>query len=197
LPAIQVAAWGDSLTAGVGGAGVSYPTVLGQLIHATVFDGGEGGDTSTVIAARMLADPPSFGDVTIIWAGRNNYFDQAQVLADVASMVAALSTPKRFLILSVLNGSYGSWEAKGGQGYGEIIALNKALKAAYPHNFLDIRSLLVAQYDPSLPQDVIDHANDTPPTSLRSDVLHLNAAGYTFVGQQIFKAFHSSAFPWY
>jgi len=59
LPAIQVAAWGDSLTAGVGGAGVSYPTVLGQLIHATVFDGGEGGDTSTVIAARMLADPPA------------------------------------------------------------------------------------------------------------------------------------------
>jgi lysophospholipase L1-like esterase len=99
-----------------------------------------------------------------------------------------LPEPKHFLVLSILNACYeGNIEST---AYSQIIALNQALQAAYPNNYLDIRSLLVAQYDPSSPEDVFDHSIDVPPTSLRFDNLHLNAAGYTFVAGQISRAIY-------
>jgi hypothetical protein len=37
---------------------------------------------------------------------------------------------------------------------------------------------LISLYNPLDPQDVIDHGNDVPPSSLRADHIHLNTAGY-------------------
>jgi hypothetical protein len=65
------------------------------------------------------------------------------------------------------------------------------LKAAYPDNFIDVEATLVNSYDPSLPQDVADHNNNIPPTSLRYDTVHLNDAGYTIVAGQV-KSFLAS-----
>jgi hypothetical protein len=82
-------------------------------------------------------------------------------------MVNALtSSPKTYLVLSVPNGD-GIWDLKGTQDYNRIMALNSALAAAYPHHYLDIRSYLVSQYDPTQPLDVFDHKNDVWPASLR------------------------------
>ena len=51
-----IACWGDSLTQGNQDlTGVSYPGVLQQLLGVTVYNGGVDGQTSTQIAARMLA----------------------------------------------------------------------------------------------------------------------------------------------
>lgn len=185
----EIAAWGDSLTYGnQDGTGTTYPSVLAQLTTRSVYNGGVSGESSTQIAARMLDDTSRYGDLTIIWAGRNNSEDESAVLGDIASMVAVLPEPKHFLVLSILNACYeGNIEST---AYSQIIALNQALQAAYPNNYLDIRSLLVAQYDPSSPEDVFDHSIDVPPTSLRFDNLHLNAAGYTFVAGQISRAIY-------
>jgi len=47
--------------------------------------------------------------------------------------------------------------------------------------------LLVAAYDPGVPQDVIDHGNDVPPSSLRLDTLHQNDDGQAFVSNEVWK----------
>jgi lysophospholipase L1-like esterase len=170
-----VACWGDSLTQGNQDlTGVSYPGVLQQLLGVPVYNGGVDGQTSTQIAARMLAATNMYGYTDVFWAGRNNYkqplpsVPESQVLSDIASMVNALaSSPKKFLVLSVPNGD-GIWDLKGTQDYNRIMALNSALAATYPNNYLDIRSYLVSQYDPSDLLDVFDHENDVWPASLRA-----------------------------
>src|SRR5207237_7933167 len=127
------------------------------------------------------------------WVGRNNYADPTTVKADVASAVAYLANPKHhFLILSIMNGSYGGYEIKGGTGYNMVTQLNSDLKAAYPNNFVDVRAAVVAAYDPSKPQDVADHNNDTPPASLRFDALHLTTAGYSIVVHTVADAITST-----
>jgi hypothetical protein len=118
----------------------------------------------------MLADTGAYGYTTVIWAGRDNYSSQSQVLADVASMVGALtSNPKTFVVLSVINGEYPS-EAAGGASYAQIASLNAALQAAYPNNFLDVRTPLVNSYNPALTQDAYDFANSVPPWSMRGTI---------------------------
>ena len=179
--------WGDSLAAGGGGSGVSIETVLTALSGAIVYNGGVGGETSTQIATRMLASPDKFGDVIIIWAGHNNAFNPTQVLSDIASMVNALTDPKRFLILSLLNG--GS-QPSGSSGYEQIADLNASLQSAFPNNFLDIRKLLITNglsFEGLTPtvQDQADIAADCTPTSLRADDIHLNGKGYDFVGNEV------------
>jgi lysophospholipase L1-like esterase len=169
-----IACWGDSLTQGnQDRTGVSYPGVLQQLLGIPVYNGGVDGQTSTQIAARMLAATNMYGDTDVFWAGRNNYKQplpsdpEPQILSDIASMVNALtSSPKKLLVLSVPNGD-GIWDLKGTQDYNRIMALNSALAAAYPNNYLDIRSYLVSQYDPTNLLDLFDHENDVWPASLR------------------------------
>ncbi|MEW5810253.1 MAG: hypothetical protein AB1925_12445 [Actinomycetota bacterium] len=52
---------GDSLTAGAGGSGTTYPSVLAALVGntRTVYNRGVGGETSWTIAARQAATPIS------------------------------------------------------------------------------------------------------------------------------------------
>jgi lysophospholipase L1-like esterase len=194
-PTYQWAGWGDSLTAGnEDGTGVTYPLELQRLTGRSVFNGGGGGDTSTQIATRMIAATDKYGYCSIIWAGRNNYGSQATVLSDVASMVAALTTsPKCFVVLSVLNGNFAN-EFIGQSNYIQIANLNAALAAAYPGNYLDVRTPLVAAFQSGIPQDVTDHANDIPPSSLRFDNIHMNAAGYRLVAATV-APFINAHFP--
>ena len=180
-PAYSVSTWGDSMSA----AGSGYATQLAaNLVRYTVSNGGVGGETSTQIKNRMLAAVSQYGDTTIIWAGRNNYADGVTVLSDIASMVAVLGH-NRYVVISVFNGSYGGYEIPGGGGYTLITDINNALATTYPNNYLDARAYIVDQYDSGIPQDILDHTNDTPPTSLRTDAIHLNATGSGLVADYV------------
>jgi hypothetical protein len=179
---VNIATWGDSLTAGTGGT--SYPSQLATLSGYAIYNGGVGGETSTQIKVRMLAATSKYSWPTIIWVGRNNYTDPTTVKSDIAAMVAALGT-QNYLILGVLNGEFGSNEYAGGTGYNTIVQLNSDLATNYGSHFIDIRSYLVSLYNPGIPQDVIDHGHDIPPSSLRSDSIHLNTVGYGYVAQDI------------
>jgi lysophospholipase L1-like esterase len=170
-----IAAWGDSLTAGAGGT--PYPTYLTQLCGLPVFNGGIGGETSVQIQDRMLAATDKHAWPTIIWAGRNDSDKPEQVKASIATMVNALPHTN-YAVLSVLNGS---GEGQGTYGYNVVAALNTDLKALYGAHFLDVRAYLVSLGNPSLAQDAADHQADIPPTSLRSDFLHLSSSGYALV----------------
>ena len=177
-----VSCWGDSLTYGTGGT--PYPTALSAITGYNTINNGVGGAGSVPILNLFLAAPTQWPNLTIIWSGRNNYADTATILANIATMVADIGHDG-YLILSVLNGDYVPYEAIGGDGYNLIISLNNQLSAIYGSKYLDVRSILVAAYNPSIPQDVTDHTNDIPPSSLRSDNLHLNTAGYALVASSI------------
>jgi lysophospholipase L1-like esterase len=183
LSPLRTATWGDSLTAGnEDGTGTTYPNVLASLTGYSIYNGGVGGETSSQIATRMLADTAKYSWPTIIWAGRNDYSSASTVEANIASMVAALGANQNYLILSILNDST---TPSGGAGYNQIIAINSYLAATYGSHYLDVRAYLVSQYNPSLSQDVTDHTNDVPPTSLRTDSVHPNAFGYTLLARYI------------
>ena len=173
------------MTAGSGSTQYhDYLTDLGLLGNVWTYNGGIGGQTSTQIAARETVDTAHQSWPTIIWAGRNNYTDPTTVEADIASMVAHLGH-SNYLVLSVLNGNFAG-ESIGGANYNLIIGINNSLAATYGSHYLDVRSYLVSLYDPSQPQDVIDHSNDVVPTSLRFDNIHLNDAGYQDVANYIY-----------
>ena len=63
--------------------------------------------------------------------------------------------------------------------------LNGDLAATYPQNYLDIRSFMVAQFDPNNPQQVQEAQMDLPSSSLRFDEVHLTGAGDEIVGRRI------------
>lgn len=57
----RIICWGDSLTYGQGGNGVTYPSVLAEILHAEVINYGIQGETARQIAIRMGALPMSAG----------------------------------------------------------------------------------------------------------------------------------------
>ena len=87
--------------------------------------------------------------------------------------------------MSILNGEYVN-EYKDGNVYQRIINANKAIKAAYPENYLEVRGPLVRSYNPELPQDVLDFSRDIVPASLRNDNIHLNDAGYDILEELVY-----------
>jgi lysophospholipase L1-like esterase len=188
----NIAAWGDSLTDGQPFTRAeAYPTRLAALFpDRVVFNEGVGGETSSQILARMRADTSHRHDVTVLWMGRNNYADPKRVLSDVAGAVESLGTD-RFIVLSILNGDFGGYEAKGAPGYQTIMDINRQLVFRYPNHFLDIRAFLVSLYGPSDPIDVRNHQDDIPPSSLRAhwnggiDAVHLSPEGNSRVAERI------------
>jgi lysophospholipase L1-like esterase len=53
LPSTTIEAWGDSMTAGAGGGGTTYPAILATALGRTVNNRGIGGQTTDQIAARQ------------------------------------------------------------------------------------------------------------------------------------------------
>lgn len=176
----RIVCWGDSLTFGTGAttqATDAWPYLLRSNLNRGVRNEGVAGQTSTQIRTRADRIPEVSNWVHIIEAGRNNFASQAQVLADVADMVSHC-TSGRFIVLSILNRRDTASEFAGGSDYALIIAINNALAAIYGPHYLDWRATLVAAFNPGIPQDVIDNGHDCPPSSLSSDGLHPNSAGY-------------------
>ena len=170
LSGFTIWAWGDSQTlGGADGSTISYPSSLSSDLGVTVNNEGVGGNTSTQIAQRMLATPASFtaANCHAIWSGSNNPTEVNQILSDIASMVNVLDVPKCFLVLGDVNQVV---SPIGTSIYDSIIATNTDLASQYGNNYLNIRELLVQDYNPALPLDVADHANDIPPSSLRAVV---------------------------
>jgi len=176
----SVSCFGDSLTQATGGQ-TPYPTQLSAITGYNTVNNGVGGYTSSQILTVFQGVPTQWPNLTIIWAGRNNYNSPTQVLSDIATMVADIGHDG-YLVLSILNNNT---EVSGSAGYNAIAYLNSQLASIYGSHYLDVRSILVAAYNPGNPTDVTDHANDCPPSSLRYDTLHLNSAGYGIVAAAI------------
>ena len=173
--------YGDSLTNGLGIA--TYPSKVGALSGYQTLNFGIGGETSTQIRTRLVADTTRVNMPTVIWAGRNNFQSPATVKADVAAMVAALGH-NRYLVLGVTNATQADEYA--GQAYHTTITqLNTDLAAIYGTRFIDIRTILVNS-GTGTGQDLTDKNNDAIPLSLRTDTIHLNRLGNAVVANAVY-----------
>jgi lysophospholipase L1-like esterase len=151
----------------------------------TVFDGGVAAQDSIGVRARMVADTSRHNWISVFWFGHNNASSPAQIKADIAACIAALSPGNsRFIVMSLLNEAKPD-QLKGTAEYQNRIQINNDLAAAYPSNYLDIRAYLVSLYNPGIPQDVIDHNNDVMPSSVRHDEGHLNNDGSVAVARKV------------
>lgn len=143
-----------------------------------------GGPTSLSIRTHTDRDANTF----VFWMGRNNSSRPHEVYADLhASIEHIKALNGRFLILGVLTAS---GEVAGNAYYYNAINLNNLLRCEFPNEFIDIRRELILAGQPS-GQDLIDRLNDVTPTSLRSDTLHLNDAGYQVVAAALARAIQS------
>ncbi len=116
---------------------------------------------------RFVVDTPFADYLPIFWEGRNNIFPVSKVLSDLAAQVATVPSDQTYLVMSVINSNNPSEQA-GGSGYDQIVDLNAQLAYIYGPHYLDIRRVLVENYDPTQATDVSDFNRDEPPTSLRS-----------------------------
>lgn len=144
----EIENWGDSLTA------MGYPEILQEKTGIKCHNYGYAGYKSTYIRDKFIQMCDK-NKIQIIWVGRNNYSYPDVVIEDIQMMVRHLNTPY-FLIISVLNGGYGTFgddtgyfpsdgtqEMCGGWSYNAIDYINTWLKKEYPSNFLDIREALI------------------------------------------------------
>jgi lysophospholipase L1-like esterase len=175
----NIAVWGDSLTPGFAeNLGAEFP-------GRTVYDGGVGGETSTQIAARVLADRSRNAWINIFWVGSNNVDQPSQIKADIAACIATLVPGNdRFMVLPVFNDAIPS-EWRGTPLYATILQLNAELAALYPQHYTDVRAYLVSQFEPWDSQDVADVQNDLVPSSMRIDDIHLNYKGQELAVQKV------------
>jgi hypothetical protein len=128
-------------------------------------------------------------DITVIWVGRNNErtIPEINVIkSDIAAMVNKLNNPKKFLIISICNGTLDD-EKNNTNKYNNIIQLNHELELIYNERFLDLRKYMVNQaiYDSTIKPtifDLEDINNDCIPRSLLYDLVHFNDLGYLLAG---------------
>ncbi len=117
------------------------------------------------------------------WIGQNDGGSSAAILPALAAGIANIKPLiKRFFVMNVTGTST---DVLGSANQIALLASNEAVRLVYPNNHIDIRSILVAAYNPAIPQDVTDHTNNVIPSSLRSDTVHLNDAGYLIVATAV------------
>lgn len=173
--------WGDSLTAGTGSvyitAGWGFPGFLSSALgQQTVVPFGFPGQGSSFIADQMVANPYHTNDNIVIWTGRNNIDNiNNTIVTNTQRMIAHLAPGNtRYVVLSVTNDTS---EGTGTDNYNKIIAANAAIAAAFPNNYLDVRSAIVA---------ASGGVNDAPANSWMYQAgIHFIDPAYVLIAQMI------------
>lgn len=196
--------WGDSLSNGTHYVGAAQQSDATGRAFRRFVSKGNSGETSAQIAVRMLADTTYNSYVQVIWAGRNDInntnqtVDVASIKSNVAAMVAAARARSgKFLVVGVTNGNIAvnggfnltNSEASGTPIWTAVTQLNTDLAALYAPNFLDIRSILVAQGALGDVDDQADMALDVPPRHLMLDDVHYTSvpvSPYAYSGQNYY-----------
>ena len=129
--------------------------------------------------------------ILVLWTGTNDVFSDSidksveKLLHKQRIMIDYLkSSDKKYIVLGLTH--------KKNLEPSVIEGINKALEIEYGEYFLDIKTALVknglqASGLKESGQDRQDISQGNVPESLRVDDVHLNAYGYRFIGQQVYK----------
>ncbi|PRD14059.1 hypothetical protein CQW29_18840, partial [Pantoea coffeiphila] len=140
--------------------------------------------------------PGTHEAVYVLWIGRNNISNLAQIQYDLVAIVERMrSQHKRFVLCPEFTQTT---ETTGTTGYNNVYAVNAMYKSLYPENYCQIDGVDLLQnfrshYNPALPDDVTAYNAGTVPPSLLNtgDTLHPNNAGIAinaaFINQFLIK----------
>ncbi len=166
--------WADSM-------GINWPAQLKARFGVPDYiDGAVGGESSSEILARAL-NADNLGDIVIIWAGNNNALDLATVSSDIWQIISLIPHDK-FVVLSLHNNAAFDNTTP---TYSSVISINDYLSNSFGDKYIDTRSFLISQADVNDVDDIADVSSGIVPRSLRSDGIHLNAAGRNFVADYV------------
>ena len=175
-----VSCWGDSLTKSPVGGVDTYPKTLLEKVgtNGVIYNFGVAGDYVDAIAQRQQSYPSRRNDIQIIWVGTNKDWDSNDDLISKINAMINYSTSNKYIIIGLLK-RYASDE------------LDNAMQSAFGEHFLNIRNYMITNglTDASISateQDNTDILNNTVPTSLMQDEIHLNATGQVLVGNQVY-----------
>ncbi|MBY5380583.1 SGNH/GDSL hydrolase family protein [Rhizobium leguminosarum] len=157
---LNIVAFGDSFTelAYITDVTKKWTNIVATRLGRLVANAGIGGQTSTEVTDRSIADVNYTDRAHIFFCGTNGPDAGHTVLGDIQAAVADLAPGTKFLILPSFNSSN---EPVGSAGYINKMANNAAVAAAFPDNWLDVRSMIIAQQAPGQPyQDSGAYADD-------------------------------------
>ncbi len=133
----NIVVWGDDLSANTFGADLS------RLLARSVSMQGVAGEDGKAIATRMLADTHYDGRIAVIWDRHSDGETVEQYMADLTAMAdKARSTAGAFVIISDVADLDGSGTVAPDADAAATDAINEAIAARYPENFLDVRAVL-------------------------------------------------------
>jgi hypothetical protein len=120
---------------------------------------------------QYIVDTPYAKYLPIFWEGRNNFRLNIvpAILPDIAAQVAKVPSGTDYLVLSLTNNNWQT-DWSGAVEYNQIVAINSQLASTYKSHYVDVRTPLVAAYDPTSILDLSDNAHDEVPTSMRAIV---------------------------
>ncbi len=170
---------------------VSIGGVIGETVYQNesgkyTFKRYQAGDSVTFIRPVPLKTfrMSETNYTTVIWAGTNNKPSVSSVTDVVEAIQAIVNNLNhdRYIVVGLTSKNYMS----------EVADVNIVLERKFGKHFVDVREYLLeygledAGITPT-EQDTTDIANGEIPTSLRTDVVHFKAAGYSVVANQIYQ----------
>ena len=99
-PAVEINAWGDSITEGYGSDGDTYPDVLERLTGIPVRNFGVGGEDSREILARSIAYGRQEEDILVIQMGDNGGWRNLDELIEQYRTLIREAGTERYIIIS-------------------------------------------------------------------------------------------------
>lgn len=202
--AVAVTAFSIDILNNAGGSGSCSGTLAGVAGTLSWTTGGGYSFTRTVAGSAVTCYPQTAfipadlhaksSDLMVFWLGRNDFAALTDpvalqaaadaIFARVEDGIRALETlKKRFIILGV-TAKADVTEYVGTNSYNAKRALAARFAARYPDSFIDIGMILNGS-GTGTGQDLTDYNNGVIPTSLRSDLVHLNNTGYGIVATAI------------
>lgn len=142
--------WTDSMSVTPSVAeGVNQQLGLLYTPNAFVYNGGFIGNTSTQVRTRFeTAGNQVYRQLTnVFWCMRNNFsvgINVATGIADLQAMIAALDDPSRFLVLLTCRTVPEMSAGPGNASYDAMTASRAAQIAAFPNNYLDVETIVLA-----------------------------------------------------
>lgn len=163
--------YGDSLTEGEGGNGVSYPSILYSLVRNGVCD--------TNTAFVNVLDPVESAEYAtyfpIVFIGTDSGWD-GNILSLIEQQKRYIGDRERYIVIGIPTGTGA-----------ERASLEAAMAAEYGDRYINIREYMSTEGLYSLeleirPEDSIAmERGSVPPSLMSSDMLHLNDNGYKLV----------------
>jgi len=162
-PVRTIVAFGDSLTAGYGGGGVSYPGVLAALTGKTVINEGLSGDTAAHAPERLPRVLAHQGDMVLIEFGANDFMQGRSLEAAVEAVAHIVDEVQASGAIAVIVDT-------GGPGMG-----------LYTKAYKKLAKEKQALFVPGIVTKIFNKK------ALKSDMIHPNGAGYKLVAQHVYK----------